>query len=363
MGCYTVSMSYHSVRVALGVLLSAVTAICLSSCWYLQQAACFLADRARAAPVEAVASRAGTSATVLELLARVESIRMYASARIGLEPSKNYTRYVDTGKKHVAVVVSACAADSFTRYYWKYPVLGALPYKGFYREPDAEKEAARLRKAGLDVFVRTVDAFSSLGYFSDPLYAFMADYREDELAELLIHESAHATLFIKGADQFNEEFATFTGRKGAEQYIADKYGAGSPLLASRRARADEALVFIDYLKSTAVLLEGVYTDQHLSREEKLARKADILRSRAEQYRFKAESLFSTRAYISFDMGAVNNAYLDLYRLYEEDLGLFESWFEQKAGGDLPVFISSLRLLAKAEGKNIKQAMERTLASR
>jgi predicted aminopeptidase len=277
-----------------------------------------------------------------------------------LSATKNYTRYVAMDKDYIADVVSACAQDSFERHYWRYPVLGALPYKGFYEKADADAEAARLKKAGFDVIVRRVDAFSSLGYFTDPLYSFMAEYDEDVIAELIIHESAHATLFIKGADQFNEEFATFIGRKGAERYLEDRYGADSEQLAARRRRAADGAAFTGFLKGTAALLDDVYRNPALTKEEKLERKAGILSARASDYRAEAGALFAGEEYRAFDMGAVNNAYIDLYRLYEEDLGLYEAWFDRVAGGSLTEFVGSLTGLAETAGKDIKTAMAKAL---
>jgi len=260
----------------------------------------------------------------------------------------------------VADVVSACADDSFERHYWRYPVLGAMPYKGFYDKSDADAEAARLKASGLDVIVRRVDAFSSLGFFKDPLYSFMAEYDEDELAELILHESAHATLFVKGADQFNEEFATFVGRKGAELYLTERYGKDSEALAARRARAADGAAFVEFLKGSARLLDEVYVDATKSQDEKLALKAAILSERAAVFRVEAGSVFHDEGYRRFDMGAVNNAYIDLYRLYEEDLGLYERWFVSVASGSLPDFVATLVALADVAGEDVKSAMAERL---
>jgi len=340
---------------ALGIGAAALVAL-LSSCWYTTQAAYFLSERARARPVSKVATDADLPDSVQELFATVERVRTFAVDSAGLNPGKNYTRYVAVDKDYVADVVSACAADSFDRHYWRYPLVGALPYKGFYRKADASKEAARLKAAGLDVIVREVEAFSSLGYFTDPLYSFMASYDEDVIVELVIHESAHATLFIKGADQFNEEFATFLGRKGAELYLAERYGNDSPELARRRERQASGEFFVAYLRETAKLLELIYDDGSMQADEKLRRKASIIAARADEYKNIATKTAVAEAYRDFDMGTVNNAYLDLYRLYEEDLGLYQSWFETVAAGSIPSFVSSLVELSKTAGSGIKAAM-------
>ncbi len=353
-------MNASVTRGATATVASVLLAMCLSSCWYAKQATRFLADRAKAVPLDRAAGDSAAQPSVAALIDAVEAIRRFSVAGAGLSPTKSYTRYVDTDKGYVADVVSACADDSFERHYWRYPVLGAMPYKGFYDKADADAEAARLKASGLDVIVRRVDAFSSLGFFKDPLYSFMAEYDEGELAELILHESAHATLFVKGADQFNEEFATFVGRKGAELYLAERYGQGSAVLAARRARAEDGAAFVEFLKCSARLLEAVYGDRTKSREEKLALKAAILSERAAVFREEAGSVFYDEDYRRFDMGAINNAYIDLYRLYEEDLGLYERWFESVASGSLPDFVATIVALADVAGEDVKSAMAERL---
>jgi predicted aminopeptidase len=335
-------------------------ALCLSSCWYAKQATRFLADRAEAIPLDRIAREPDTPASVAALIASVEEVRRFSVVGAGLSPTKNYTRYVETDKGYAADVVSACAVDSFERHYWTYPVLGAMPYKGFYDKADAEREAARLEASGLDVIVRQVDAFSSLGYFRDPLYSFMADYDEGEIAELILHESAHATLFVKGADQFNEEFATFVGRKGAQGYLEERYGPDSEALAARRFKYEDGEAFVAFLKGTASLLDAAYGDSSMSHEEKLSAKAAILSERAAVFRGEAEARFHDEGFRNFDMGAINNAYIDLYRLYEEDLGMYEEWFDRVAAGSLANFVSTVKVIAGKAGKDVKKAMAERL---
>lgn len=353
-------MSPSLARIVVISFTAILLALSLSSCWYVKQASNFLAERAKAQPVSKVRSDPAVSASVQTFFDTVDQVRNFSTTSIGLSPTKNYTRFVTLEKGYVADVVSACAADSFKRHYWSYPILGNLPYKGFYEKADAQKEAARLKKAGLDVIVRPVEAFSSLGYFTDPLYSFMVQYSEDVVAELIIHESAHATLFIKGADQFNEEFATFVGRKGAERYLEKLYGPHSEQAALRQARSSDGEAFVVFLKVTATMLDEVYLDTSMTLEEKLSKKSSIIRQRADMYQAEAGTRFYSESYREFDMAAINNAFIDMYRLYEEDLQLFEDWFNRIAAGSLPEFIVTLKELASSAKKDIKKAMAERL---
>jgi len=334
-----------------------------TSCWYGKQAGYFLSERIRSVPVATLLDSGKASPALRTFLARVESVRQFAVSAVGLKPTKNYTRYVTMDKSYVADVVSACASDSFDRYLWHYPLLGALPYKGFYEMADAEHERDRLKAAGFDVIVRQVDAFSSLGVFTDPLYSFMTDYDEDVIADMIIHESAHATLFIKGADQFNEEFATFVGRTGADIYIEQRYGKDSLEFRRRLDRRHDGDAFVAFLKETARQLDGVYQDETISRSERLDRKAQIIKDRAHTFIEQAPQIFVDEGYRNFDMSRINNAYIDLYRLYEEDMDLYRRWFDDKAGGSLPRFVDSLIALARSSGASIKSAMAEELRSR
>lgn len=335
----------------------------LSSCWLGKQASYFLAERLRSVPVSSVEGKPDTSPELKTLLTRVESVREFSVSVVGLKPTRNYTRYVTVDKRYVADVVSACASDSFDRYMWHYPVLGALPYKGFYERADAERERDRLKAAGLDVIVRQVDAFSSLGFFTDPLYSFMVKYDEDVIADMIIHESAHATLFIKGADQFNEEFATFIGRIGADIYVEQHYGKDSPEFRRRLDSRRDADAFVAFLKDTAHELDKVYHDAALSKSDKLDKKAEIIKERARVFKDQASRLFVDEGYRDFDMSGINNAYIDLYRLYEDDLDLYQRRFDVVADGSLPRFVDSMLLLARSSGASIKAAMAEELRTK
>ncbi len=305
----------------------------LSSCWYAKQGAAFVGERLAARPLASLARDRASPPELLRFIVLVEDIRAFGRDELGLKPTKNYSAYVNSPKGYVADVVSACAPLSFERHYWTYPFLGKLPYKGYYDRDDARKEAARLKAEGLDVIMRPVDAFSSLGMARDPVYSFMRDWDAYRLAELILHESLHATLFIQGQDQFNEGFASFVGQKGAELYLAARYGENSALARAAALRRDDAARFSGFLKDTAALLERAYGSADMSAAEKLNEKARLIAERAALYRLEALS-FGSAAYRAFDMGGINNAYLDLYRLYEDDTSGYERLLNDKARGDL-----------------------------
>jgi predicted aminopeptidase len=364
MGCYTHGMGNRYIVRLLSIGAIILMSLGLGSCWYVRQAGFFVAERLQAVPAEQILADPSTTPDVRAFLSRVDDVRRYAHEELGLSTTEGFTTYVPTEKDHVAYVISACAADSFERYLWWYPVLGPMPYRGFYEREDADFIHARLRRQGYDVVIRKVEAFSSLGFFKDPLYSFMVSYEEGELADLIIHESAHATLFIRNDNQFNEELATFVGRSGAERYLSERYGVDSEELAAYQKQRNDSGIFSGFLLESARRLEAVYSRNDLDRESILEIKQRILAERKAEYALLASTELSDSMYAHFEMALVNNAYLDLYRLYEEDLSLYQQYFDTVAGGNLREFVARLMELtmkARRDGLDMKDSMAEEIA--
>lgn len=339
-----------SIPVALSVGLLAASC---ATFWLPRQAVSLAALLIRAVPVTRLASVSGLDPGIENLLARVDSIRRFAREELGLRETKSYTTFIQTDREYVVRVVSACPELSFERKCWSYPILGKLPYRGFFDDGDARREARRLAARGYDVIARPTTAFSMLGMVPDPLFSFMTEYETGDLAELVIHELVHATVFVRGQSGFNEELATFIGRKGAERYLLS---AGAALAAYRNGLSDAGR-FSSFLRETGRELGEVYSSGG-SRDEKLVRKRSIIARRAAEY-VELSPPFSGGAYASFDMGRVDNAYIDLYMLYEGEPGLYQRFFDRCADGDLAAFVHSIAELAKT-GVDVKVAMKKIL---
>jgi predicted aminopeptidase len=295
--------------------------------------------------VQSLIADPATPEQTRRFLLEVQDIKRFAVGTIGLKDNGNYTRYRVIDGNHLVDVVSACDAVSFTPYLWRYPLLGKLPYQGFYRRADAEREASRLRAEGYDVLVRPVDAFSTLGFLKDPLYSFMRSYTPFDLASLIIHEQTHATLFLRGQPDFNEELATFVGTEGALEWIRQRYGERS---AEYRAAVDEnadSETMTGLLHGLAAELQTVYQGPG-TREEKLARKSDIIAGFEARLAADRSTLFRTAAYRAPGTTPINNALLSLYRLYSGDVPLLRSYWQRRCGGDLRRFMQAAETLAK-----------------
>ncbi|MDR2471579.1 MAG: aminopeptidase [Treponema sp.] len=340
-------MKVHT-ALALGPALASALIILLglgffSGCYTLKQGTAMLGYLGKAVPLEELEKReetAGASPAEAEetrrFVERVRDIRRFAREELGLAESKNYTRYVQLDRDYLAAVVSACAADSFTRREWRFPVVGTVPYKGFFDPAGARKEAARLKAQGLDVWVRGVDAFSTLGWFRDPLYSYMKDYTAYQLADLIIHELLHATVFVPGQADFNEQLAEFTGRRGGRLYIESRYGIDSPECRAVDSAEADGRTFRLFLSDLGSELESLYAKAGLDREAKLAEKERIIQAARKRFAEEYDRRFQSGGYRFFADLPVNNAYLDLFRLYHEEDNFLDELFETVADPGPPV---------------------------
>lgn len=324
------------------------------SCYEAGVASAYLGIISKARPVNEVLADPAAPEAVKAFLGRAADVRAFAISELGLKESKNYTTYVDPGRDHIADVVQGCARLSFTRYLWSYPIVGKLPYKGFFTKEEAKAEAARLKAAGWDALVRPVDSFSTLGFLPDPLWSYMESYSEGELADLIIHELTHATAFKKGHDDFNEELASFAGERGSILYLKKRFGPGSGAEKAALAEQSASKAFRAFLAATAAKLEIVYSGGG-SDDEKLAEKAAIIAERAGLWKAEAARLGLPPNYANFEMASVDNAYLDLYRLYYGEEDLYPRVCDQAFGGDLKAFIREAARLARTE-KDPKAAL-------
>jgi predicted aminopeptidase len=314
----------------LSVLIVVICATLFSACYTLKQGAAMLRLLHSAVPLETLAGEDG-AADDKRFVKQIEDIKRFATEELGLRETKNYSSYVALRRDYLAEIVSASAKDSFTGYQWWFPVVGKVPYKGFFDAADAKAEAQKLAKKDLDVWIRPVDAFSTLGWFRDPLYSFMKDYSEYRTANLIIHESFHATVFIKNNVQFNEELAEFIGNEGARLYIKKKYGEGSREIQEVEDREADSARFVAFIQSIIAELKPVY-ESDLPRREKLSKREEIITEAQKRFLENYDALFANENYKTFAEMEINNAYLELYNLYYERGGKLKELFAESGAG-------------------------------
>jgi len=288
----------------------------------------------------------------------VQAVRDHAE-RIGFEAGKTYTTYTDIGRDTLLLVVSASPKECICPQIWKYPIVGRIPYKGFFDLAMARREADRFEARGMDVSLRPAAAFSTLGWFNDPLLSTAMVRDSVELAALVFHEIAHNTLYVTSATPFNESFAQMAGYRAAEAFFRSR---GEALLAQRAAdRWADEIVLAEYYSAFVGRLEAFYATRPAP--------AALDSGRAELARWSREQLQGTfgarlRTYRVANLAErpVNNAQLVGVRIYRTHLDWFEAWYHQH-DGDIARAVAALRrLMDGAAGDEAFSRLERALAT-
>ena len=269
-------------------------------------------------PISAILAQTNLSTDRRRQFELIGAVLHYADS-LGLATGDNYTTYYDTGDAPVSWNVSASPPDRFDPYRWEFPLVGSVPYKGFFEFQRAVRQRDALSAAGYDAIVRPVGAYSTLGYFSDPVLSGMLQYTPDQLANLILHELTHATAFAPDHIDFNESMATFVGRRASVKFIAQYFGPDTLLLKQANKRRADTALFNDFMEVTIAKLDSLYA-LSLPREEVLKQRSTVFKKRQ---RLFATIEFSSIRYAGFANWEVNNARLLSYRRYHTELESFQ----------------------------------------
>lgn len=278
--------------------------------------------------------------------------KSFGESTLGLKKNGNYASYVQLDRPYVSYIVSAAAKDRLEPHLWTFPIVGAVPYKGYFNPDDAKEEAKNLSEKGLDTYVRGATAYSTLGWFDDPVLSSMLRYSDYDLVNLIIHESVHATLYIKSQADFNERLATFIGDIGAELYFKEKEGAQSPTLKAAAAERQDDKAFSAFISKEIDLLKAWYPQQNATATEfselKKNRLAEILSAFERELAPKlGNERYRERLRRDLDPSRLNNASLLAWKTYLYDMSDFELAFE-KMNRDPLRFIEFAKSLEKSK---------------
>ena len=232
---------------------------------------------------------------------------------LGLRGGDNYTRYLPTGGKPIAWNLTAAPKDRVRPLAWKFPIVGTVPYLGFFDEKDARKMQLKLRDQGYDTYMRPVAGYSTLGITSDPIYESMLDEGDARIVEVVLHEMLHGTMYLPGRSSWNESLASFVGVHGAAMFFARRGGdeAGRKVFDEARQREVEEARFSSYLAPIHAALEALYAEP-ISREEKLRRRAKIF----DDARARFAEMYPGRRGVFTDP-RLNNAVFASYGVYHQ----------------------------------------------
>ncbi len=215
-----------------------------------------------------------------EKLYFVRSVREFAIQELALSSNSGFRYYVPLNRDEVGWNVSASYPLEFRSYTWWFPIAGTVPYKGFFNLDMAKEEEFRLKSMGLDTRIRVTGGYSTLGWFSDPIYSVQLKWSKPRIAGLIIHEMAHSTVYIPGESQFNESYANFVENKGLEIFYT-KYNFNDPEYLEELKNRETQKKIIYFIKNTAKLLDSIYKSD-LPDTDKLIEKQKIIRNFKEQ---------------------------------------------------------------------------------
>jgi predicted aminopeptidase len=329
------------------VLAAALAALALGGCgagetvgYYWQSAAGQLDVVARAQPIpDAIA--ATDDAALKAQLARVALIRAYATSALALPDNKSYTRFSQVDRPFVVWNVFAAPPLSLAPRQWCFPVAGCVNYRGYFREADAQEEAARFRAAGDDVYVSGVPAYSTLGYFDDPVLSTFVHWPEVDVARLVFHELAHQIVYVKDDSVFNESFATAVEEAGVERWLAAQ---GNPALDAHFARSQRLRhAFRSLVETARAQLADLYAAASPP-EAKLAQKAAVMAATKDAWSRAKAGEPGLAGYDRWFALGPNNASLASVALYTQMVPAFRALLRE-SGDDLPRFYERVKALA------------------
>jgi predicted aminopeptidase len=348
-------------KVFLLVLLAAAAAACLTcSPLYVIRAGIEEAKiLGRRREISEVVADPATSEAVRKKLELVLAARTFADQQLGLDAGESYTTYSWVDSDTLLMVISAARKDRFIPYTWWFPIVGRVPYKGYFDFEDAYEEARELEREGYDTHVRPSGAFSTLGWFNDPVLNTILRYSDVGLAATVVHEILHNSIYLPGQAGFNESFANFVGDRGAALFFCTRDGPQDPRCRAAEAAWQDNIVFGTALSDLVARLERIYQRDDLTAQQRIQQRDTVFANWRADYQRRVVPQLQTNAFRDYAAAPLNNATLIGTRLYYERLDLFEQVF-QRYNRDLRAATHAVIQAARAREKDPYAAVEQLL---
>lgn len=294
--------------------------------------------------IQEVLSDPQTDQQLRDRLATVLAIRDFAVADLGLPDNGSYRSFVALERPYAVWNVVAAEAFNTEPATWCYPIVGCLSYRGYFGRSRALAYAQGLRAQGYDVYVGGVVAYSTLGYFDDPLLSTMLRWDDTRLAALIFHELAHQRLFVAGDTEFNESFASTVEAEGVRRWLLAT-GRGSELAVYRRD-LEELEQVMTLIESTRLQLSSVYAGD-FDQTRKLELKERIFQGSSEAYRRLSADWPAPERYRGWFDGEANNARLAAIATYGRHVPAFQALLVS-VDGDLAAFYRAAEELGRLD---------------
>ena len=313
-----------------------VAALALSSCqtlhFYGQAVSGQFEILAKSRSNKSVMADPGCPLRLRSQLASVEEIRSFASNRLSLPGDESYGRYTDLGRKHVVWVLYAAPEFSLEPKTWFYPAIGEMDYRGYFHETDTTDLASQLRKDGYDVYIGGVDAYSTLGWFHDPILNTFVDYPDIDLAETIFHELTHRKVFHRGDTVFNESLANVVAEEGVRRWLKSQGRTAD--LRKYEGRLVRRREFYQEIEIARARLKALYASGETASVMR-TRKAAILEKLRDQFR-ELRRRWGGHGLESWLEEDLNNGHIVSLDLYFQQMPHFEKQLAD-CGGDLKLF--------------------------
>jgi predicted aminopeptidase len=328
------------------LLVVAALAAALSGCtnlgYYYQAVEGQMQIWHRSRPIKQVIDDAQTPPQIRERLTLVLRVRNFASAELALPDNGSYRKYADLGRPYAVWNVFAAGEFSVAAREWCFPFAGCVGYRGYFSPASAQGFAAGLEQQGLDVFVVGIPAYSTLGWFDDPVLNTVMRYPDTELARLIFHELAHQVIYVPGDTVFNESFAVAVEMAGVDRWLA--HDGDSAQRAAFELYEQRKAGFIDLVTKYRDRLKSLYASTTPD-PEKRRKKAETFATMQAEYLALKASWGGYAGYDRFFAEKLNNAHLVPVVTYSELVPGFRRLLAQN-GGDFKRFYAAVRELAK-----------------
>lgn len=336
------------------VLLAGLLVGCSTVGYYYQSARGQLDLTCRARDIEEVLKDDAVAPAVRDKLERVQEIRRFASEQLYLPDNDSYRTYADLEREYVIWNVFAAPPLAVEPHRWCFPIVGCVVYRGYFAEADARRYARTLQDRDLETYVAGVPAYSTLGWFDDPVVSTILHYPETELAGLIFHELAHQVAYAKGDSVFNESFATTVEIEGVERWLEHE-GRDRDIEAYRLRRQRDATV-IDTVLEHRRRLDKAYNSEH-DRAWKLERKAAIIASLRDRYTALVDGWDGYRGYRRWFAQDLNNAHFVAVAAYHDKVRAFQRLLARH-DGDLASFYEVIAELTERSAEHRNEYLDR-----
>ncbi|AEI51606.1 aminopeptidase [Runella slithyformis] len=273
----------------------------------------------------------------------IGEIKQFAVDSLGLDSSGSYTDYYDQGGKPILWVLTACEPFRMVPKEWRFPVIGTFAYKGFFDTTRAHTEEKLLKASGYDTRINEVSAWSTLGFFKDPVLSSMLYRSEGSLANLIIHEMTHGTLFVKDNLELNENLASFVGDYGAVRFMKAKYGQNAPQIEKYEFRNRYSDALSQHIVRGANQLDSLYKSFRPTLTT--AQKERLKVAQIQHIVASSDTLLGGlvgQKYPWRGKELPNNAFFIGYLTYHSQQNQFNKEFNEKFKGNFRAYLSYLK---------------------